>query len=241
MGPPVRDERPAEVRRRELLVIVPARNQESVIAHFVKNIGRSVPQCSVLVVDDASEDGTAIIAENSGASVLSMPCRLGVGASIHGAYKLAYELGYEYAIRISADGQYDTRDVPRMFEALKSGAAPLVIGTRPVTKDARFGRHLRRLSRELFGKCCRWLFGSVIRDPTSNFLGVKREALRILSRSEPLEYPEIEALLVSGQCGIVSEMPCSVASREYEENFRLGFVVRVMAGLLLQVLQYRRQ
>ena len=45
-------------------------------------------------------------------------------------YKLAFELGYEYVIRVDGDGQHDARDIPRVFEALRTSGCEMVIGSR---------------------------------------------------------------------------------------------------------------
>lgn len=65
----------ADVKPADCMVVIPARNEEAVIARAVK----SLPADSVIVVDDASSDKTAEVARAAGAGVLPAP-KLGFGA-----------------------------------------------------------------------------------------------------------------------------------------------------------------
>src|SRR6185295_2571950 len=70
--------RPLQVNRRaDCMVVIPARDEEDVIAQAV----RSLPHDTVIVVDDASSDQTAKVAREAGAGVLLAPAvpRGGVG------------------------------------------------------------------------------------------------------------------------------------------------------------------
>lgn len=68
-----------ESRAADCMVVIPARNEEALIGRAV----RSLPHDTVIVVDDASEDGTAEVAHNAGAGVLPLPDlnRKGIGKS----------------------------------------------------------------------------------------------------------------------------------------------------------------
>ena len=101
-----------------LLVIVPAWNEEGAIEGVVSSIHEHVPGAPVLVIDDYSVDGTVQCARRAGAEILALPHHLGLGGCVQAGYKLAYELGFQYVIRVDGDGQHDPRDVPRIFERL---------------------------------------------------------------------------------------------------------------------------
>src|SRR5262249_40932582 len=83
-----------------LLVIVPALNEEGAIAGVVRAIHASAPDVPVLVIDDCSSDSTIVRARAAGAEILPMPHHLGLGGCVQAGYKLAYELGFEYVIRV---------------------------------------------------------------------------------------------------------------------------------------------
>ena len=66
---PLPDSADRKVAEPDCMVVIPARNEEAVIARAVA----SLPPDSVIVVDDASEDGTADAAEKAGAGVVAAP------------------------------------------------------------------------------------------------------------------------------------------------------------------------
>ena len=118
-----------------LLVIVPAFNEEGAIASVVRSVRRHVPGAPVLVIDDCSGDGTIPAARAAGAEILPMPHHLGLGGCVQAGYKLAYELGYAYVIRVDGDGQHDAGDIPRIFERLKTSGCEMIIGSRFVAEN----------------------------------------------------------------------------------------------------------
>lgn len=113
-----------------LLILVPALNEEGAVGGVVRAIRESVPGAPVLVVDDCSTDGTIAAARAAGAEVLAMPHHLGLGGCVQAGYKLAFELGFEYVIRLDGDGQHDARDIPRIYETLRRTDCHMVIGSR---------------------------------------------------------------------------------------------------------------
>ena len=113
-----------------LLIIVPAFNEEGAIAGVVRSVKEHMPGVPVLVSDDGSVDSTVSQARAAGAEVLALPHHLGLGGCVQTGYKLAYELGFEYVIRIDGDGQHDARDIPRILETLQTTGCEMVIGSR---------------------------------------------------------------------------------------------------------------
>ncbi len=113
-----------------LLVIVPALNEADAIAGVVHSIHEHVPGVPVLVIDDCSWDATVAVARRAGAEVMSLPHHLGLGGAVQAGYKLAYELGFDYVIRVDGDGQHDARDIPRVWERLRTSGCEMVIGSR---------------------------------------------------------------------------------------------------------------
>src|ERR1700736_5998395 len=113
-----------------LLVIVPAFNEEGAVGDVVRSIQQYVPGVPVLVIDDGSGDGTVANARLAGAEVLLLPHHLGLGGCVQAGYKLAFELGFQYVIRVDGDGQHEAGDIPRIFDALRKSGCHMVIGSR---------------------------------------------------------------------------------------------------------------
>jgi glycosyltransferase involved in cell wall biosynthesis len=227
-----------------LLVIVPAYNEEGAIAGVVRSVHESVPDVSVLVIDDGSVDETAVRARGAGAEVLALPHHLGLGGCVQAGYKLAYELGFAYVIRVDGDGQHDARDIPRVLEKLKTSGCEMVIGSRFLTPNAARTGFVRWLGICLFRLVLRPILGKPVRDPTSGFVGVNRRALQVFSRSFPLEYPEIETLVVLQRRRFrFEEVPCKMRARVAGRSSitalkSLYYITHVLLGVFVNILKF---
>ena len=230
-----------------LLVIVPAYNEEAAIAGVVREIHQYVPGVPVLVIDDCSKDSTVAIARAAGAEVLPLPHHLGLGGCVQAGYKLAYELGYDYVIRVDGDGQHDARDIPRIFDRLKASGCEMVIGSRFVADNGSKTGVVRSLGITFFRFVLRPILGKAVYDPTSGFVGVNRRALDVFSRSFPLEYPEIEALVVLQRRRFrFEEVPCKFRPRTTGRSSitpvkSLYYIVHVLLGVFVNVLKFERR
>jgi glycosyltransferase involved in cell wall biosynthesis len=227
-----------------LLVIVPAFNEAGAIAGVVQSIRQFVPGVPVLVIDDGSVDETANVARHAGANVLPLPHHLGLGGCVQAGYKLAFELGFEYVIRVDGDGQHDARDIPRVLETLKTTGCEMVIGSRFLTPDGMSTGVVRWLGICLFRAVLRPILGKPVRDPTSGFVGVNHRALQVFSRSFPLEYPEIETLVVLQRRRFrFEEVPCKMRPRVTGRSSitalkSLYYITHVLLGVFVNILKY---
>jgi len=212
----------------------------------VQSIQASVPGVPILVVDDCSLDATVTTAKAAGAEVLSLPHHLGLGGAVQAGYKLAFELGFQYVIRVDGDGQHDARDIPRIFEALRKSGCEMVIGSRFLNGDANHTSAVRSLGIRFFRMILRPILGKVVRDPTSGFVGVNRNALQVFSKSFPLEYPEIEALVVLQRKAFrFEEVPCRFHPRTTGRSSitplkSIYYIVHVLLGVFVNVLRLPR-
>ena len=230
-----------------LLVIVPALNEEAAIGDVVRDIHQHVPGVPVLVIDDCSSDSTISVARQAGADVLSMPHHLGLGGCVQAGYKLAYELGFQYVIRVDGDGQHDARDIPRIFQKLKATGCEMVIGSRFVAENGSRTGAVRSLGIRFFRLVLRPVLGKPVHDPTSGFVGVNRRALNVFRQSFPLEYPEIEALVVLQRRRFrFEEVPCKMRPRTTGRSSitalkSLYYVLHVLLGVFVNVLKFDRR
>ena len=230
-----------------LLVIVPAFNEEGAIGQVVRSIHEHVPGTPVLVIDDCSVDGSIAAARWAGAEVLPLTHHLGLGGAVQAGYKLACELGFQYVIRVDGDGQHDARDIPRVFARLKESGCEMVIGSRFVAENGSRTGAVRSLGIRFFRMVLRPILGKPVHDPTSGFVGVNRRALELFSRSFPLEYPEIEALVVLQRRRFrFEEVPCTMRPRQAGRSsitaFKsLYYIAHVLLGVFVNVLKWERR
>ena len=230
-----------------LLVIVPAFNEVGAIAEVVRAVNRSVPGVPVLVIADCSLDDTIAEARGAGAEVLPLPHHLGLGGGVQAGYKLAYSLGFQYVIRVDGDGQHDARDIPRILERLKTSGCEMVIGSRFVEQNGQSTGAVRSLGIRLFRLVLRPILGKSVYAPTSGFVGVNRRALAVFSRSFPLEYPEIEALVVLQRRRFrFEEVPVKMLPRltgrsSITARVSLYYIAHVLLGVFVNILKYDRR
>jgi len=233
----------------KLMVLIPAYNEEGAVASVVEEVRAAVSDAAILVVDDSSEDDTVQEARRSGASILALPHHLGLGGCVQAGYRLAFELGFDYVIRVDGDGQHDPNDIPAILTALQQEGCEMVIGSRFLdgsgapNSPMRSGR-FRALGIALFRFILRPILGRSVSDPTSGFVGVNRKALDLFSRTFPLEYPEIEALVVLQRRRFrFMEVPCHIRTRRTGRSSinavkSLYFPVHVLLGVFVNVLLF---
>ena len=226
-----------------IMVIVPALNEQGAIAGVVRSVQAIVPGVPVLVIDDQSDDATVAIAEQAGAQVLRLPVHLGLGGCVQAGYKLAFEMGFDYVVRVDGDGQHDARDIPRILEALYATGAEVVIGSRFVQAGGTHTSFARSAGIVFFRLLLRPILGKMIYDPTSGFVGVNRKALAVFAHSFPLTYPEIEALVVLQRKRFrFHEIPCIMHPRRTGRSSitaitSLKYMMHVLLGVFVNILK----
>ena len=229
--------------RNELMILIPAFNEAGAIASVVEEVHQFVPGTQVLVVDDASVDGTYERAQSAGADVLRLPYHLGLGGCVQAGYKLAYELGYDYVIRVDGDGQHDPKYIPELLKVLRETGCHMVIGSRFYQSGGEHTSAVRAVGIWIFRLVLRPILGKPVHDPTSGYVGVNREALQVFRGSFPLEYPEIEALVVLQRKRFrFQEVPCRMRPRKAGRSTitavkSLYYMIHVLLGVFVNILK----
>jgi glycosyltransferase involved in cell wall biosynthesis len=229
--------------RSELMILIPAFNEAGAIASVIEEVNQVAPGTPILVVDDASIDGTYERAKSAGASVLRLPYHLGLGGCVQSGYKLAYELGYEYVIRVDGDGQHDPKYIPELLKVLRDTGCHMVIGSRFYENNGEHTSLVRAMGIWIFRLVLRPILGKPVHDPTSGYVGVNREALQVFRGSFPLEYPEIEALVVLQRKRFrFQEVPCRMRPRKTGRSTitavkSLYYMIHVLLGVFVNILK----
>jgi glycosyltransferase involved in cell wall biosynthesis len=186
-----------------LVAIVPAWNEAGAIARVVSEITGVAPDIEVVVVDDASSDDTAGIAEAQGATVLRLPFNVGIGGAVQTGFRYALEAGYQRAVRLDGDGQHDASQIPRILAPIEAGAADLVIGSRFVDPGGAYRPPFaRRMGIRVFARLVTVLGGQKVTDTTSGFIALDRAGIELFAAEYPHDYPEVEATLVALRSGL---------------------------------------
>jgi dolichol-phosphate mannosyltransferase len=161
-----------------------APNLERIVNRVLSVLRPVAPRARILVVDDASPDGTGEIADRLSAQldaveVLHRPTKDGIGRAYVAGFKRALASGADAVIEMDADFSHDPADLPRLIGA--AAEADLVLGSRYVrdggAKDWPLGRRI--LSR---AGCtyARVMLGVGVKDFTGGFKCFRSEVLRAL-------------------------------------------------------------
>jgi len=237
--------------RSDTLVFVPAWNEEENLPAVLEELRRELPSADVLVVDDGSTDGTAAVAREHGAEVVSFGSNRGLPAGIATGYGYANENGYAFCLRVDADGQHPVEELVRLLERVRSGVCDVAVGSRFASGEG-FAPHRyrpsapRRLGTALLRRSMRLALRRPFYDATSGMYAVNAEALPLLARPYTSEAPEVQALLRLNEAGLrVDEVPVDMRPRASGESKLRGkravMVVLTIAGTLLAFARWRRQ
>lgn len=111
-----------------VFVVVPAYNESRVIRETMQPL--IAMGFSVVVVDDASTDGTAAALKGLPLYVLRHRLNRGAGASTQTGMSFALAHGARYIVHFDADGQHRAEDIPVMLAPLLAGQADVVLASR---------------------------------------------------------------------------------------------------------------
>lgn len=136
-----------------VVALVPARDEEGRVAATVAALTRLPAVDEVLVVDDASRDGTASAALAAGATVLQIRRHSGKGRAMEGALRRSAPA--DVWLFADADLGDSAAGLAPILDAVLEGRADLAIGALPVfvSKDAGFGLVKRATARAIRAAC----------------------------------------------------------------------------------------
>lgn len=224
----------------QLLIVLPALNEEDSVARVIHEARLACPDCEVLVVDDGSVDATAARAAAAGADVMRLPFNLGVGGAMRAAYRYARDQGFASVVQVDADGQHDPREIAHL---LAVAGSDVVIGARFAGRGEYVVRGPRRWAMRLLSSVLSRIVGTRLTDPTSGFRLVHRRALALFAEHYPEEYlgDTVESLVIAHRAGmVVTQVPVTMRARETgvasQNPFRAAmylFRVVVAVGLAL--------
>jgi glycosyltransferase involved in cell wall biosynthesis len=235
---PERGGRP-DAWRDDVAVVVPCYNEAATIAKVVADFKRALPGARIIVVDNASSDGTGAIAEAAGAFVLT-ESRRGKGFALLHGFRAAR--GASYVVMVDGDDTYPAEDAVKLVAAVESGA-DVAIGTRLADYESGAFRSSHTLGNKLFIGLIRAMFGVKTQDL---FSGYRAFTHRFLELSPLIAQGfEVETeLSIQALAGgfLVTEIPVRYRARPVESpsklnTFRDGY--RILIALLAFFRDYR--
>ncbi len=176
----------------DTLIVTPTFNERENLRFFVAATLAVAPGAHILVVDDASPDGTGALADTIAAddprvNVLHRPGKLGLGTAYVDGFTWGLQRTYRYFFEMDADLSHDPAYLPEFFAALDAGA-DLVLGSRNIPGGGIEGwgpgRHLLSKGGSLYS---RLILGVDVHDLTSGYKAFTRGTL------ERIELPSLRS------------------------------------------------
>lgn len=222
----------------EILVIVPTYNEAESLEALIGRLRQSVPGAEVLIVDDASPDGTGAIADrlaegDPAVTVLHRERKDGLGRAYLAGFAYGLERGYDYLVEIDADGSHDPADLPKMIELAEAGA-DLVLGSRWVAGGAVLNWPWpRRAISRLGNGYARFMLRSRLSDLTAGYRVFRADALRSVDLSTVSSQGycfQIELAWTLERAGrTIAEHPITFVERTVgRSKMHLGIVVEAL-------------
>lgn len=169
------------------IVIIPTYNEKENIENIIRTVFALPKKFNILIVDDASPDGTASIVRNlmkefpSQLFIEEREGKLGLGtAYIHG-FKWALARDYEYVFEMDADFSHNPDDLPRLYNACSEEGYDVAIGSRYCSGVNVVNWPIGRVLMSYFAsKYVRFITRLKIHDSTAGFKCYKRKVLETI-------------------------------------------------------------
>jgi glycosyltransferase involved in cell wall biosynthesis len=171
----------------EVLVVLPTFNEKDNLERVVRGV-RHLGH-DVLIVDDASPDGTGEIADrlaesDTGVRVLHRERKLGIGSAYVDAFRIGLSEGSKLFVEMDADGSHRAQDLDSVVDAAR-GCGGLAVGSRYIRGGRVVGWPPHRLLLSSGANVyCRTLLGLRVRDCTSGFRCYTRALLSAIKLDE---------------------------------------------------------
>lgn len=167
-------------------VVVPTYQEAGNVAAVCRRVRAVLPEARILVVDDASPDGTADVARDAGAQIggLDVIVRVGergLGGAYRTGFRRAIDDGAEIVAQVDADGSHDVDVLPALVANVVHGA-DLAIGSRyvPGGRTVDWPGPRRALSR-WGNRYAAGVLGLAVNDATAGFRAYSAAALERIS------------------------------------------------------------
>lgn len=234
-------------------VVVPTYNERDNVEALLSALFRlPLVDLHVLIVDDASPDGTGTLVESlrerfPALAVLHRSGKSGLASAYGDGFRYALGHGASYVVQMDADFSHDPAVVPALLHKAQEGA-DLVVGSRYIHG----GRIVNwNWTRRLVSRCGNWyartVLGTTVHDLTSGMKCFRRsalEAVRLEAISSTGYNFQIEMTWKALCAGlVVRELPITFTERRLgRSKFHLGIILESMVGVWrLRNVKYKMQ
>lgn len=217
----------------DVLVIIPAYNEEGNIKRVVQNLIEHYPEYDYVIINDGSKDNTSKICHENHYNIVDLPVNLGLAGAFQTGMRYAYEKHYKYAIQFDADGQHRPEYIKPMLEKMKEGY-DIVIASRFVTEKK--PHSARMLGSNLISAAIRCTTGAKIKDPTSGMRMYGQKLIKELALSLNVgPEPDTVSYLIK-QGAKYAEVQASMDERvEGESYLNVANSIKYMLHMMISI------
>ena len=169
------------------VVIIPTYNEIENISNIITAVISLPQRFDILIVDDASPDGTANAVRemqqkyNNRISLISREGKLGLGTAYITGFKWALKQGYDYIFEMDADFSHNPQDLLKLYETCKN-EADVAIGSRYVSGVNVVNWPMGRVIMSYYAsKYVRVITGMKVADATAGFMCYRRQVLETIN------------------------------------------------------------
>jgi len=169
------------------IVIIPTYNEKENIEKIIQKVFSRIKSFDILIIDDASPDGTADIVKDLQQGfperlfLIERKGKLGLGTAYIAGFKWALQRNYEYIFEMDADFSHNPNDLIHLYNACAEDGADVAIGSRYVSGVNVVNWPMSRVLLSYFAsKYVRFISGLNINDTTAGFKCYRREVLETI-------------------------------------------------------------
>lgn len=169
------------------LVVIPTYDERDNVGRLVPRVREICPECEVLVVDDASPDGTADVVRDlregdRRVHLMERKGKLGLGTAYTAGFRWGLERDFDHLFEMDADFSHDPAAIPDFLEAVRE--YDLVLGSRYIHGISIVNWPLRRLAlSKAAALYVRLITGLPVMDPTGGYKCFRRAVLEAIDLS----------------------------------------------------------
>lgn len=208
-----------EIKDKQVVVIMPAYNEENNLGELLKNMPRTIEdkEVGVLLVDDGSDDDTYNIAKNAGALVVRNRINRGQGAASRLGYDVLVKHNVPFGVTMDSDGQHQYEDIEKLLKPIFEDKYDLVIGSRILGKKEE-SVFLRSFGVMFFTKIINALTGMKLTDCSSGFKAFNISKMKKLELRED-QFQSAEVIIEAAKRGLrVGEVPITITKRKHGQS-----------------------
>jgi len=177
----------------KLAVVIPTYNEKETLPGLVKELVGEIKKIAekffVVIIDDASPDGTGQLAEELGKkygniTVVHRKTKLGLGSAYKEGFRFALDkFKPDFIVQMDADNSHDPKEISHMMQKIQE--YDFVIASRHVAGSSILGWNTYRKMLHSIGGAIAGMCGGIkISDPTSGFRIFKKDALNSINFSQ---------------------------------------------------------